>query len=263
MSDYHFICPISYDSPTNSRVLTLPNCPSSATLQFGPETPIPSSVTMMSSHSNSANSNNAPSSVTLRSVQSDHAHNNIQVLDVESDNIHTNPPIDQNANNQSEDENKFSGKTMKIMIGFKLFIAKKTTHKKKTWGPVNLTHNFPITVTVGETSFESFQKLVARACNNQFNNTGTIILKGLSAFPQGIFCYSHDKPAKIAQRAKMEDLLAAQALKDEASRAAKRKVTNADSEGEESEDLDDKEWDTINFYMKRLLKEHLIKAKYD
>ncbi|PLW16535.1 hypothetical protein PCANC_11733 [Puccinia coronata f. sp. avenae] len=101
MSDDHFICPISYDSPTNSRVLTLPNCPSSATLQFGPETSIPSSVTMMSGHSDSANSNNNPRSVTLRSVQSDHvsvqsdhAHNNIQVMDVESDNIHTNPPID-------------------------------------------------------------------------------------------------------------------------------------------------------------------------
>jgi hypothetical protein len=70
-------------------------------------------------------------------------------------------------------------------------------------------------------------------------------------------------PAKIAQRAKMEDLLAAQALKDKASRAAKRKVTNADSEGEESEDLDTEEWDTINVYMKRLFKEHLINTKYN
>jgi hypothetical protein len=108
MLDYHFIFPIYYQSPTNSCVLTLPNCPSSAMLQFGPETPIPRSVTMMSGHSNSANSNNAPSSVSLQSVQSDHVHNNIQVLDVESDNIHTNPPIDRNANNQSEDENEFS-----------------------------------------------------------------------------------------------------------------------------------------------------------
>jgi hypothetical protein len=78
---------------------------------------------------------------------------------------------------------------MKIMIGFKLFIAKKMAQKKKTWGPVNSTHDFPITVMVGETSFESFQMLVARACNNQFSNTRSIILKGLSACPQGIFWY--------------------------------------------------------------------------
>jgi hypothetical protein len=194
---------------------------------------------------------------------------------------------------------------MKIMIGLKLFIAKKTTHKKKTWGPVNSTHDFPITVTVGKTSFESFQKLVARACNNQFNNTGTIILKGLSARLQGILWYGSiarapsfakkdhfeinaplpykewleaacalgrakvalaihmTKPAKIAQRAEMEDFLAAQALKDEASQAAKHKATNADSEGKESKDLDAEEWDTITVYMKRLFKEHLINAKYN
>jgi hypothetical protein len=78
---------------------------------------------------------------------------------------------------------------MKIMIGFKLFIAKKTTQKKKTWGLVNSTHDFPLTVTVGKTSFKFFQKLVARACKNQLNNNGTIILKGLSACPQGIFWY--------------------------------------------------------------------------
>ncbi|PLW29313.1 hypothetical protein PCASD_23585 [Puccinia coronata f. sp. avenae] len=70
-------------------------------------------------------------------------------------------------------------------------------------------------------------------------------------------------PAKIAQRAEMEDLLAVQALKDKASRAAKRKVTDADSEGKESKDLDAKEWETINVYMKRLFKEHLINAKYN
>jgi hypothetical protein len=108
MLDYHFICPISYQSPTNSCVLTLPNCPSGATLEFGPETPIPSSVIMISGYSNSANSNNTPRIVTLQSVQSDHVHNNIQVLDDDSDNIHTNPPIDQNVNNQSEDANEFS-----------------------------------------------------------------------------------------------------------------------------------------------------------
>jgi hypothetical protein len=125
-------------------------------------------------------------------------------------------------------------------------------------------------VTVGETSFESFQKLVARACNNQFNNTGTIILKGLSARLQGILWYGSiarapsfakkdhfeinapllynkwleaawplgctkvalaihmTNPAKIDQHAKMEDLLAAQALKDEAFQAARCKATNAD-----------------------------------
>jgi hypothetical protein len=53
-------------------------------------------------------------------------------------------------------------------------------------------------------------------------------------------------PAKIGQHAKMEDLLAAQALKDKASQAAKRKATNADSEGKESKDIGTKEWHTIN-----------------
>jgi hypothetical protein len=70
-------------------------------------------------------------------------------------------------------------------------------------------------------------------------------------------------PTKIAQRAEMEDFLAEQALKDKASQAAKRKATNADSEGKESKDLDAEEWDTITVYMKRLFKEHLINAKYN
>ncbi|PLW40137.1 hypothetical protein PCASD_07834 [Puccinia coronata f. sp. avenae] len=134
---------------------------------------------------------------------------------------------------------------------------------------------------------------------------GTIILKGLSDCPQGIFWYGSiactpsfakkdhfeinapllynewlkaawplgctkvalaiqmTNPAKIAQHAKMEDLLAAQALKDKVSQAAKRKATNADSESKESKDLDTKEWETINIYMKRFFKEHLINAKYN
>jgi hypothetical protein len=70
-------------------------------------------------------------------------------------------------------------------------------------------------------------------------------------------------PAKVAQRAEMEDLLAAQAMKDKAAQALKRKETNDDSDVEESEDLDAKEWDTINVYMKQLFKAHLINAKYD
>jgi hypothetical protein len=52
---------------------------------------------------------------------------------------------------------------MKVIIGFKLFIAKKTTEKKKTWGPINSTTNFSITVTLGKTSFEVFQQMVASA----------------------------------------------------------------------------------------------------
>ncbi|PLW48522.1 hypothetical protein PCASD_04295 [Puccinia coronata f. sp. avenae] len=72
-----------------------------------------------------------------------------------------------------------------------------------------------------------------------------------------------NNPAKVAQQAEMEDLLATQALKNKAAQASKCKATNDDSEGEESEDLDAKAWDTINVYMKQLFKAHLINAKYD
>ncbi|PLW06287.1 hypothetical protein PCASD_26816 [Puccinia coronata f. sp. avenae] len=147
--------------------------------------------------------------------------------------------------------------------------------------------------------------MVTRACNDQFNNTGPIILKGLSARPQRIFWYGSiarapsfakkdlfeikallqynewleaacalgctqvtlsinmTNPAKVAQRAEMEDLLAAQAMKDEAARALKQKATDDHSDVEESEDLDAEEWDTINVYMKQLFKAHLINAKYN
>jgi hypothetical protein len=72
-----------------------------------------------------------------------------------------------------------------------------------------------------------------------------------------------NNPAKVAQQAEMEDLLATQALKNKAAQSSKSKATNGDSEGEESEDLDAKAWDTINVYMKQLFKAHLINAKYD
>jgi hypothetical protein len=75
---------------------------------------------------------------------------------------------------------KQQGKEITVLIGFKLFIAKKTQQKKKLWGAVNSSHEFPVTVVIGETSFEAFQKMVASACNEKFPNTGPIILKGLT-----------------------------------------------------------------------------------
>ncbi|PLW41565.1 hypothetical protein PCASD_10000 [Puccinia coronata f. sp. avenae] len=241
----------------------------------------------------------------MKSGLSNQANGAIEVLDVESNGNRSIPPIDPKPNGQDEAQNEFNGKTMKVLIGFKLFIAKKSTQKKKSWGPINSTTDFSITVTLGKTSFEVFQQMVASACNDQLNNTGPIILKGLSARPQGIFwngsiaqapsfakkdlfeikaplqynkwleaacalgrtqvtlSINMTNPAKVAQRAEMEDLLAAQAMKDKAARALKRKATDDDSDVEESEDLDAKEWDTINVYMKQLFKAHLINAKYD
>jgi hypothetical protein len=200
-------------------------------------------------------------------------------------------------------------KPINVMIGFKLFIAKKTQQKKKSWGPINSTHDFPITVTFSKTSFESFQNLVAAACDKEFSNTASVILKGLNYKPQGIFWYGSiarcatfakkdrfelksyaeynewldmacklgrsevglaiqmTNPAKLAQQAEMEDLLAAQAIRDEAARVAssKQKALDGpgDSEDEESEELDPDEWDSINLHMKRLYATHLVKTAYD
>ncbi|PLW15405.1 hypothetical protein PCASD_20311 [Puccinia coronata f. sp. avenae] len=63
----------------------------------------------------------------------------------------------------------------------------------------------------------------------------------------------------------MEDLLAAQALRDEAAQVAtsKRKSTDADSDGGELDELDPEDWDNVNVHMHKLFKKHLVNTMYD
>jgi hypothetical protein len=74
-------------------------------------------------------------------------------------------------------------------------------------------------------------------------------------------------PAKIAQQAEMEDLFAAQAIRDEAAWVAssKQKAPNApgDSEEEESDKLNPTEWDSINLHMKHIYATHLVNMAYN
>ncbi|PLW30068.1 hypothetical protein PCASD_17424 [Puccinia coronata f. sp. avenae] len=74
-------------------------------------------------------------------------------------------------------------------------------------------------------------------------------------------------PAKIAQQAEMEDLLAAQAIRDEAAWVAssKKKAPNAsgDSEEEESDKLNPTECDSINLHMKHIYATHLVNMAYN
>ncbi|KNZ45638.1 uncharacterized protein VP01_795g5 [Puccinia sorghi] len=66
------------------------------------------------------------------------------------------------------------GVPVKILIKFKLFIAGKKMHDKKTWVSVGDETN--IQVLYGLTSFEDFQQKVAAACK-----TGPIILKSMAS----------------------------------------------------------------------------------
>jgi len=75
-----------------------------------------------------------------------------------------------------------------------------------------------------------------------------------------------ENPSKVAKRAEMEDLLAAQALRDDAiknSVSSKRKGDDDGSEYDSTEEPDPEEWDTINIHMKRIFKKYLINTQYD
>jgi hypothetical protein len=72
-------------------------------------------------------------------------------------------------------------------------------------------------------------------------------------------------PSKVAQRAKMEDLLGAQALRNEAAQvaASKRKSTDTDSDGGKLDELDPEDWDNVNVHMHKIFKNHLVNTMYD
>ncbi|KNZ44208.1 hypothetical protein VP01_940g3 [Puccinia sorghi] len=63
----------------------------------------------------------------------------------------------------------------------------------------------------------------------------------------------------------MEDLLAPQALKDESIQesSGERKARESNSGTNGSDELDPKDWDTINVYMKILYAFHFLNAKYN
>lgn len=67
-----------------------------------------------------------------------------------------------------------------------------------------------------------------------------------------------ENPAKLSKQAETKDLVAAQALRDQAVKdaaAAKRKASTSDSERNKS--------DEFNVQMKKLYETHLIDTKYD
>ena len=75
-----------------------------------------------------------------------------------------------------------------------------------------------------------------------------------------------ENPAKLAKRAEMEDLLAAQALRDQTVKdaaAAKRKNCDSDSDIDGSEELEPEEWDYLNVHMNKLYDKYAIDSRYD
>ncbi|PLW35538.1 hypothetical protein PCASD_14364 [Puccinia coronata f. sp. avenae] len=275
MAEYHYICPISFQNPEKPPGLFLQGRPISAALQFSPESTLPRMDSLFPDLYNQ-NANHIVSTTTTLEQAGQNFSVSITVSDGEKTpneaELHgrsasNNFPVSVTVSNgEKTPEAKHDGKEITVLIGFKLFIAKKTQQKKKSWGAVNSSHAFPVTVVIGETTFDAFQKMVASACDKKFPNTGPIILKACDLDRSKVVLAIHMvNPSKVSQRAKMEDLLAAQALRNEAAQvaASKRKSTDANSDGGELDELDPEDWDNVNVHMDKLFEKHLVNTMYD
>ncbi|KNZ53574.1 hypothetical protein VP01_319g5 [Puccinia sorghi] len=82
------------------------------------------------------------------------------------------------------------GTLIKVIVAFKLFIAGKKRNNKKTWKAVKSRNVFDIEVMYGVTSFDEFQEMVARKCNNGFPNTTPIVIKSIATGSPSIFWFA-------------------------------------------------------------------------
>ncbi|KAH9469743.1 hypothetical protein MJO29_003893 [Puccinia striiformis f. sp. tritici] len=71
------------------------------------------------------------------------------------------------------------GTPIKVNISFKLFVSSKNKKNKKIWVPVSSSKEFPLKIVVGTDSFDNFRAKVATACDEQFPNTGAIIMESI------------------------------------------------------------------------------------
>ncbi|PLW11419.1 hypothetical protein PCASD_20201 [Puccinia coronata f. sp. avenae] len=293
MAEYHYICPISFQNSKQPPALFLQGRPISDALQFSPESTLPRMDSLFPDLYNQ-NANHIVSTTTTLEQAGQNFPVSITVLDGQK----TPNEAELHGRRSSNDfpvsvtvsdgektpEAKHDGKEITVLIGFKLFIAKKTQQKKKSWGAVNFSHEFPVTVVIGETSFEAFQKMVAsifwygsiprcpKWAKKDRVKIGrpSLYHKWLETAcdldrSKVVLAIHMTNPSKVAQWAEMEDLLAAQVLRDEAAQvaASKRKSTKADSDGGESDELDPEDWDNVNVHMHKLFKKHLVNTMYN
>ncbi|PLW48536.1 hypothetical protein PCANC_12183 [Puccinia coronata f. sp. avenae] len=282
--------------PPASKILHVdPDLMSNKIRQRAPNTPLPSSQTMVSE-----DGSHEPS------LDSSEIAWQIQQYDPPSKkDAATNKDAVSHKETKDEEDNKIN-----IKIGFRLFVAGKNKQEKKIWLPINSTEDFSIEVMVGTTTFDEYQKMVINACNKAFPNSSPIIKKDLTARAPQIKWYGtipktpnflkKDKyevtdhasysnwvetaydvsrseiglllkmsnPAEAIKRAQREDLLAAQADHEEAVQiaAAKRKASDGDDDDPDAnadDELDPVDWERINTHMKKIYAANLTNVKYD